>query len=733
VSNSRFGQKGKKSASVLIIACFLGFTGCGGSSEVSSPRMGKIMGGKIVEKIDANGHTLKTVPLAEDISGLTYRSGRRVGVTDTNGTFFYKPGETIEFAIDKIIVGKLEVSTIETGYAYTKKDKNTTESKYYIPTASTDEDRILLTSMRDIAAGWDADLNDTRVINLVRFLESLDEDRDSSNGIQISKNTATNVQKTCDALGISAVDFSTSNQIEAIISGLNSIAGTGSFVLSSDNEKMHSCLYSAYAKYMAMPLALFSLGDGFMAGAQSGLKNIHEATQNRGVARIIYDLMNAAGDNGIWQSPLLSMDSTRAVTRETVTDLYGNAGIFIPSNVASPGATSEDILAKYTGSGDAILDELLKPVPATDYLKVPVTQLDAVLYSASQSTAKGRLKVFTIWTGMYDVYKNIVPGTSTSLDNVTAGLSDIETVKSSITQSITKIKNQYPDAKIFIATIPDIDTLAVSLSVEDLATFVSNSRLNAIESPALAGMETGSRVGLMAFINKIAPALNPGMTIETVNNALASLTSAEILSPAEQAQLKARSDALNAHIANLSDNKTVYKVDINGLFKDYKNNKFAYIDEKYFVRVPVEGFNETTSSIRYITPVWGGGLFSSDGYYPSHTGNALVSNSFFTVMAKADLGFDPENIRKPAALKLNHDASYWYINVEAAWDIDPYRDLDKDGFPGGPGMMPPTDDPLNYIPVASPEFSVVEDCDDTTTTASKTNKLPKAVTGADCQ
>lgn len=733
MSNSRFGKTGKKLTSVLIIACFLGFTGCGGSSEVSSPRMGKIMGGKIIEKTDANGHVLKTVPLAEDISGLTYRSGRRVGVTDKDGFFFYKPGETIEFAIDRVLVGKLDISETETGYAYTRKNLNTTEYKYYIPTASTDEDRILLVSMRDVAAGWDAELNDAKVINMIRFLESLDEDKNSSNGIKISSSTATLVQSTCDYLGITEIDFSSSTQSETIISGMNSVAGSGSYILNPDNAKMKDCLFSTYSKYRAMPLALFSLGDGFMSGAQSGIVNIHEATQNRGVARITSDLLNEAGDNGVWVAPLLSMNADRSVVRKTEYDTNGNVVLYIPSNVSVPTATSEDILAKYTGSGDSLLDELLKPVTWVDCLNAPATQLDAVLYSASQDTAKGRLKIFTIWTGMQDVYKNIVPGTSTSLDNVTAGLSDIETVKSSINQTVTRIKTQYPDAKIFIATIPDIDTMAVSLSREDLATFVSNSNLNAIESPTIIGLDPGSRVGLNAFINKIAPTLNPGMTMVNVNTAIAGLSSSEILSPSEQAELKTRSDALNSYISSLSDSKTVYKVDINGLFKDYKNNKFAYIDEKYFVRVPSEGFEDTTSSIRYITPVWGGGLFSSDGYYPSHTGNALIANSFFTQMTKADLGFDPENIQKPTALTLNHEEEYWYINVEAAWDIDPYRDFDMDGFPGGPGLMPPTDDLTNYIPVASPEFSTVEDCDDATTASGKVNKLPKAVTGVDCQ
>lgn len=733
MSNNRFGNTGKRLSSLLIITCIIGFTGCGGSSEVSSPRSGKIMGGKIIEKTDSSGNLLKTVPRAEDVSGLTYRSGRRVGVTDKDGTFFYKPGETIEFAIDRILIGKLVTSTTESGYAYTKLDANNSEFKYYVPTASTDEDRILLTSLRDVIAGREASFDDSRVINLIKFLECLDENKDPSNGIEINQNTATMVQTVCDNLGINEIDFSTDAQIEEIVAGLNAITGSDSYVLPDNGDKMKNDLYAAYAKYKAMPLALFNLGDGFTAGAQSGIKNIHEATQNRGPARITGDLLYTAANLVTWQSPKLSMDSTRAVTRKTETDTDGKSVVYIPANVASTEASCLDIISKYIGSGDKILDELLKPVADSANLNIPVTQLDAAIYSASQESTNGRLKIFTIWAGMQDVYKNIIPGTSASLDNVTAGLESLENVKNSITQMVSRIKTEFPEAKIFIGTLPDVDTLAVSLSLDDLSTFVSNSKLNDISSPQLEGIEQGSRVGLDAFISKIAPKLYPGISVSAINSVLASLSSSEILSQSEQNDLSARTEAINAHIISICDGKTVFSVDLNGLYRDYKNNKFAYVDNKYLIRVPGEGVGETDLEVKYMSPVWGGGFFCSDGYYPSHTGNALVANSFFTEMAKAGLGFDPENLKKPSTLTINHDKEYWYINVEAAWDIDPYRDFDGDGFPGGPGMMPPTDKPLEYIAVADPYFTSIEDCDDLTTDSNKTNKLPKAVTGSTCQ
>lgn len=733
MSKIRLTKKEQILSSIVILACFIGLTGCGGSSEVESPRSGKLMGGMIVEKTDSKGNLLKTVPVGEDISGLTYRSGRRVGVTDSDGTFYYKPGETVEFAIDKVVVGRLETSEEESGYAYTKKNASSSEFKYYIPTASTDEDRILLASMRDISAGRKTDFSDSRVVNFIKFLECIDENKNYADGLNISKKSAELVQKVCDSLGISEIDFSTSANIEAIISGLNEISGSDAITLSNDNEKIKKNLFASYSKYKAMPVGLFNIGDGFMAGVQSGLKNIHEATQNRGIARILSDLFDKNSNIMTWQSPKLSMDSARTLTRITGTDSEGNNVVYVPSNVASPAVTCEDIVSGFTGSGNIIADEILKPVYDSSHIAAPVTQLDAAIYSASQDSAKGRLKIFTIWAGMHDVYKNVVPGASTGLDNVTEGLADIETSRSGLTRIITKIKNEYPEARIFIANIPDIDTLAVSLSIEDIAAFVSNSYLNAVEPACLSGIEAGSRVGLNAFINRIAPKLYPGIQAEAVNTALASLSSTEILSSSEQSELRSRSDSINNHIAGLADGERVFLIDVNRLFRDYKNRQFAYIDSKYLVRVPSGGFGENSSDIRYMAPVWGGGFFSSDGYYPSHTGNALIANSFFTVMKNAGIGIDPENIRKPDALTLDHDKDYWYINVEAAWDIDPYRDFDGDGFPGGPGEMPPTDTPLDYIPVSDPLFTIVEDCDDSTTTVNKTNLLPKAVTGSECK
>lgn len=733
MAKTRFENTGIKLFSLLLTAGLICLTGCGGSSEVASPRSGKLMGGRIIEKADSNGNTLKTVPRFEDISGITYRSDKRVGVTDRDGTFFYKPGETIDFAIDKVIIGKLVTSTTESGYAYTKLDPNNSEFKYYIPTTSADEDRILLASVKDIAAGREAELDDEKSVNLVRFLESLDENKEPADGITINKNTATMVQEVCDGLGITQINLSDDSQIRSIIAGLNSVSGSGSFALPEDPEKMRKDLYASYAKYKAMPLALINLGDGFMAGAQAGRKNIHEATQNRGSARITGDLLIGTSNLATWQSPKLSMDSSRAVTRKTDTDTDGNSVINIPSNVAYPEASCLDIISKYTGSGDAIMDELLKPVSDTSHLKTPATQLDSAIYAASQNAAKGRIKIFTIWAGMQDVYKNVIPGTPANLDNVTSGLDSVDSVKDSMTKTVSRIKSDFPSARIFIGTLPDIDTMAISLSRSDISAFVSNTRLNGISSPNLDGMDQESRIGLDAFISKIAPKLYPGIPAESVNAALASLSSAEILSQAEQNELKNRTDEINAHIKSLADGKNVFSVDINGLFRDLKNGRFAYVDSKYIVRVPDGGIGYTESTVRYMSPVWGGGFFSSDGFYPSHTGNALVANSFYAAMIKAGLGIEPENIYKPSTLTINHDKAYWYINVEAAWNIDPYRDFDGDGFPGGPGTMPPTDKPLEYIPVGDPYFTPIEDCDDLTTDTGKTNKLPKAVTGSACQ
>lgn len=90
------------------------------------------------------------------VSGLFYKTGSQEGFTDHNGYFDYLPEETVSFAIGNIQLGSAEASSIVTPL--------------------------------DLSPSIDDGLNDAAV-NILRLLQTLDEDGDPSNGISISEST----------------------------------------------------------------------------------------------------------------------------------------------------------------------------------------------------------------------------------------------------------------------------------------------------------------------------------------------------------------------------------------------------------------------------------------------------------------------------------------------------------------------------------------------------------------
>jgi len=122
--------------SVLLSIVFLALTACGGGgggSESPTVSQGRF--------IDAAAE------------GIQYTSGTESGVTDANGTFTYKNGQSVTFSIGGIIIGTVSGKNIITPV--------------------------------DLVAGA-IDETDPSVTNIVQFLLTIDEDQNALNGIQIS-------------------------------------------------------------------------------------------------------------------------------------------------------------------------------------------------------------------------------------------------------------------------------------------------------------------------------------------------------------------------------------------------------------------------------------------------------------------------------------------------------------------------------------------------------------------
>lgn len=102
------------------------------------------------------------------VSGLKYTTETKSGVTDENGKFEYLEGETITFYVGEILIGsgiaKENMSPI------------------------------------DIASTINPDINSIEVKNISAFLQSLDNDNDPSNGIEITASAV-------NAITVSNIDF----------------------------------------------------------------------------------------------------------------------------------------------------------------------------------------------------------------------------------------------------------------------------------------------------------------------------------------------------------------------------------------------------------------------------------------------------------------------------------------------------------------------------------------------
>ena len=128
---------------ILILFISLSITACGGDSGATPEASAVEQKGQFIDS---------------PVSGMSYIASPsgRTGTTDASGTYSYEAGDTIEFFIGSISIGSAPAAPIMTPIS-------------------------IVTSI----IGGTVDETNTFVLNIARFLQSIDEDGDLSNGIQI--------------------------------------------------------------------------------------------------------------------------------------------------------------------------------------------------------------------------------------------------------------------------------------------------------------------------------------------------------------------------------------------------------------------------------------------------------------------------------------------------------------------------------------------------------------------
>jgi CubicO group peptidase (beta-lactamase class C family) len=135
------------------------------------------------------------------VQGLSYISGSRTDITDENGTFFYEKGKDVTFRLGNIVLGSA-----------------TTVLELDIKTQELAPDILTLTP-RDLVSAAESD-RDPQVTNILRFLQTLDDDANPDNGIMLSESVRQKAEKYSTEVDFSLSTDKFEEKIQTVVNDL---------------------------------------------------------------------------------------------------------------------------------------------------------------------------------------------------------------------------------------------------------------------------------------------------------------------------------------------------------------------------------------------------------------------------------------------------------------------------------------------------------------------------------
>lgn len=180
-------------------------SGCGGGGETTG---------------SSTSSTLTTTQIGQfldaPVANVEYQTATHSGVTDDNGYFEYLPGETVTFRIGNITLGTTLASSTVTPLNIA----NTSDS------------------------------SDSHVTNLIRFLQSLDNDADPDNGIHIDDDVKDDSLDDID-FDRDEVSFENDADVQALIAAHSSNSGN---LVSTNDALLHFTSQLSSADIIASPI-----------------------------------------------------------------------------------------------------------------------------------------------------------------------------------------------------------------------------------------------------------------------------------------------------------------------------------------------------------------------------------------------------------------------------------------------------------------------------------------------
>jgi len=162
---------------LLFIIAFLTLLACGGGGGGGGSNTSTVIQGQFIDSI---------------VSGLRYETATTSGFTDSQGKFNYRNGETIRFFIGDVFIGEASGQAIITPVE--------------LVSTAIDEKNI-------------------QVQNIVMFLQSIDDDGDESNGINITTLARSAAQGQSVNFTLASGVFEADGSIQTLISNITSANG----------------------------------------------------------------------------------------------------------------------------------------------------------------------------------------------------------------------------------------------------------------------------------------------------------------------------------------------------------------------------------------------------------------------------------------------------------------------------------------------------------------------------
>ena len=248
--------------------CLLLLSGCGSGSSSSATATG--------------------VFTDSPIQGLRYVSGTVSGYTDSNGNFQYAKGQTVSFYVGDILIGQANGQAV-------------------------------LTPVNLVSGATDQ--TDPTVSNISQFLQSLDDDGNPANGINITSQESTLAAGASVNFNQSIASFASDGNVQTIVSTLTAVTAAGARSLVSSSTAQTN-----------LQITLLNLLSGNWTGTYSG------------------------DDTGTWS---VTIDTAGAITGTGNSQTYGafNISGSVTSNgsanFTSGSASGAQVSASYAGNFDS--------------------------------------------------------------------------------------------------------------------------------------------------------------------------------------------------------------------------------------------------------------------------------------------------------------------------------------------------------------------------------------------